>query len=134
MLARWVSLLEGVFFSNTILNLYCNGSLSSLSTNLLINSTTQALSMFCFSLGLVKNTLETRSFGDGPTTTIFFPCWSKRGSPKLSQRINSNYLQTGVVTFSPLSVRRRFLSLVVVPAFSIFVLASFTAVFDLVWY
>ena len=106
MLTRWVSLLEGVLFSNAILNLHCNGSLSSLSSNLLINSTTRALFIFPLLSGLVKNTLEIRSFGDVPITTISFTCGSKGGSLKLSQRINSNCLKTGV-TFSPLALRKK---------------------------
>ena len=56
--------------------------------------------------------------------------------PKIVQRINSNDLKTGVVIFSPLSLRKTIsLSIVLVLAsISLVVSASFTAVFDLVWY
>ena len=127
MLARWVSLLEWVLFSNAILNLHHNGSLPNLSSNSLINSTTQALSMFPLSSGLDKNTLEVRLFGDRPIITLSFHCGSKHDSPKLSQRINSYCLKTGVI-FSPLS-RRKTNSLP-----SAVVLASFAEFLDLVGY
>ena len=63
---------RGVFFSNTILNLQRSGSLSSLSSNSLINSTTRALSIFPLSSGLVKNTFPFTLFGDGPITAFSF--------------------------------------------------------------
>ena len=122
-----MSLPERVFFSNSILNLHDNRSLSRALLNSLINSTTQALFTFLLILDLVKNTLETRSFGDGPITTISFPPGSKRGSPNSSQKINSNYLNTGV-NCSLLSPKKtNSLS-------SAVVLASFVAVLDLVGY
>ena len=83
--------------------------------------------MFPLLSGLVKNTLETTSFGDGPITTISFLSKSKRGSLNSSQKINSNGLNTGV-TFSPLSLKKtNSLS-------SAVVLASFTKVLDRVGY
>ena len=78
MLSKWVSLLAGVFFSNSTLNLHHNGSLLRALSNLLINFTTWACFIFPLSSG---------------------------GSPNLLQRINSNCLNTGV-TFSLLSLRK----------------------------
>ena len=127
MSSRWVSLLEGIFFSNATLKLHCHGSLSGASSNSLINSTTRTRFIFPFSSGLVKYTLETKSFGEGPITTNSFPSESKRGSPNSSRNINSNCLKIGV-TFSPLSLRKtNSLS-------SAVVLASSTAILDLVGY
>ena len=122
-----MSLLEGVFFSNSILNLQRNVSLSRSLLNLLVNSTTQACFIFPLSSSLVEHNLETTSFGDSPITTISFSSGSKRGSPNLSRKINSNCFKTGV-TCSPLSLRKTN------SLFSAVVSVSFALVLDLVEY